>query len=77
MKFGLTEITTKTPRFVLQLIQITSALGAALVAFFAAVDFPDATEAIVMKVYAGISAAIAIVGQFFGIDPLDDYLKKS
>lgn len=78
MKFGLSELTTKTPLWVFKLIQFSAALGAALVAFFAAVEFPAATEAIVMKIYTGIAAAIAIIGQFFGIDmdPLEDYLKK-
>lgn len=73
MKFGLTQLGVKTPRLVLQIIQISAALGAALVAFFAGVDFPAETEAVVLKVYSAVAAAVAILGQFFGIEPTTTY----
>jgi len=73
MKFGLTQLGIKTPRIVLQIIQISAALGAALVAFFAAVEFPAATESAILKVYSAVAAAIAILGQFFGVEPTTTY----
>lgn len=73
MKFGLTQLGVKTPRLVLQIIQISAALGAALVAFFAGVDFPAETEAFILKAYSAVAATIAIIGQFFGVEPTTTY----
>lgn len=73
MKFGLSQLGVKTPRLVLQIIQISAALGAALVAFFATVEFPAATESLILKVYSSVAAAIAIIGQLFGIEPTTTY----
>lgn len=73
MKFGLSQLGVKTPRLVLQIIQISAALGAALVAFFAGVDFPAETEAFILKAYSAVAATIAIIGQFFGVEPTTTY----
>lgn len=76
MKFGITQFWAKTPAIILQAIQFMAALGAALVAFFAKAEYPAELENIIMKIYLDVSAALAILAQFFGVETTDTYPVK-
>lgn len=76
MKFGLTQFWAKTPTIILQAIQFMAALGAALVAFFAKAEYPAELENIIMKIYLDLSAGLAILAQFFGVETTDTYPVK-
>lgn len=73
MKFGISQFWAKTPAVILQAIQFMAALGAALVAFFAQAEYPAELENTIMKVYVDLTALLAIIGQFFGVETTETY----
>lgn len=76
MKFGVTQFWAKTPTIILQAIQFLAALGAALVAFFAKAEYPAELENTIMKIYVDLTALLAIIGQFFGVEATETYPVK-
>lgn len=76
MKFGFSQLWAKTPVVLLRGIQFSVALGAVLVAFFAKVDYPAELENIILKIFLDLTAGLAILAQFFGVETTDTYPVK-